>query len=114
KLIDFGVAKAAGKLARTATGVIKGKYAYMSPEQAKGEELDLRSDIFGLGIVFYEILASQRLFKRENDTDTLKAVVYEKIPPPSAHAKGIPKAVDAIVMKALERKRDDRFQTAGE
>ncbi|MFT3841311.1 MAG: TIGR02265 family protein [Myxococcaceae bacterium] len=114
KLIDFGVAKAAGKLAKTATGVIKGKYAYMSPEQAKGEELDLRSDIFGLGIVFYEILASQRLFKRDNDTDTLKAVVYEKIPPPSAHAKGIPKAVDAIVMKALERKRDDRYQTAGE
>ncbi len=114
KLIDFGVAKAAGKLAKTATGVIKGKYAYMSPEQAKGEDLDLRSDIFGLGIVFYEILASQRLFKRDNDTDTLKAVVYEKIPPPSSQAKGIPKAVDAIVMKALERNRDDRFQTAGE
>ncbi len=114
KLIDFGVAKAAGKLAKTATGVIKGKYAYMSPEQAKGEDLDARSDIFGLGIVFYEILASQRLFKRDNDTDTLKAVVYEKIAPPSAHAKGIPKAVDAIVMKALERNRDDRYQTAGE
>jgi serine/threonine-protein kinase len=114
KLIDFGVAKAAGKITRTATGVIKGKYAYMSPEQAKGEELDNRSDIFGLGIVFYEILASQRLFKRDNDTDTLKAIVYEKVPPPSAVVRGIPKQVDAIVMKALEKHRDDRYQTAGE
>ena len=114
KLIDFGVAKAAGKITRTATGVIKGKYAYMSPEQAKGEELDNRSDIFGLGIVFYEILASQRLFKRDNDTDTLKAIVYEKVPPPSAVMRGIPKHVDQIVMKALEKNRADRFQTAGE
>ncbi len=114
KLIDFGVAKAAGKINRTATGVIKGKYAYMSPEQARGHDLDSRSDIFGLGIVFYEILASQRLFKRDNDTDTLKAIVYGEVPPPSTLARGIPKQVDAIVMKALEKNRDDRYQTAGQ
>ncbi|MBS1153958.1 MAG: Serine/threonine-protein kinase Pkn6 [Myxococcaceae bacterium] len=111
KLIDFGVAKAAGKITRTATGVIKGKYAYMSPEQARGHDLDNRSDIFGLGIVFYEILASQRLFKRENDTETLKAIVYGDVPPPSSVVRGIPKQVDAIVMKALEKNRDDRFQS---
>ncbi len=114
KLIDFGVAKAANKITRTATGIIKGKYAYMSPEQARGEELDHRSDIFGLGIVFYEVLTSQRLFKRENDTATLRAVVGLKVPPPSTVVKGVPKAVDAIVMKALEKKRDDRYANAAE
>ncbi|MBK7862096.1 MAG: DUF2378 family protein [Archangiaceae bacterium] len=114
KLIDFGVAKATNKITRTATGIIKGKYAYMSPEQARGEDLDSRSDIFGLGIVFYEVLTNQRLFKRENDTATLKAVVGIKIPPPSQVVKGVPKAVDAIVMKALERHREDRYQTGSE
>ncbi len=114
KLIDFGVAKAANKITRTATGIIKGKYAYMSPEQARGDELDSRSDIFGLGIVFYEVLTNLRLFKRENDTATLKAVVGLKVTPPSQVVKGIPKAVDAIVMKALEKHRDDRYASASE
>ena len=114
KLIDFGVAKAAGKLSRTATGVIKGKYAYMSPEQARGEELDSRSDVFGLGIVFYEILCSQRLFKKENDVETLKAVVGMRVAPPSTVVKGVPKALDGIVMRALARDPADRYQTAGE
>jgi len=114
KLIDFGVAKAAGKITRTATGVIKGKYAYMSPEQARGHDLDSRSDIFGLGIVFYEILTSQRLFKRGTDTDTLKAIVYGDVEPPSSIVRGIPRQVDAIVMKALQKNRDDRYQTGGQ
>src|SRR5688500_15411841 len=68
KLIDFGVAKAANKVSSTATGAIKGKYAYMSPEQARGDELDQRSDVFGLGVILYEQLTQTRLFKRENDT----------------------------------------------
>jgi uncharacterized protein (TIGR02265 family) len=114
KLIDFGVAKAANKITRTATGIIKGKYAYMSPEQARGEDLDSRSDIFGLGIVLYEVLTSQRLFKRENDTATLKAVVGLEPKPPSSVVKGVPRAIDSIVMKALEKNRDKRFQSAAE
>jgi len=114
KLIDFGVAKAVGKLSTTLTGTIKGKYAYMSPEQALGKELDHRSDVFGLGTVFYELLTSQRLFKRESEIATLKAVVGAKIPPPSSVLKGIPRRLDAIVMKALARDRDERFGTAGE
>ena len=114
KLIDFGVAKASGKLARTATGVIKGKYAYMSPEQARGEDLDSRSDIFGLGTVFHELLVNERLFKHDQDIDTLRAVVGLKIPLPSSMVKGLPKALDAMVMKALERDRNKRYQTAGE
>ena len=114
KLIDFGVAKAANKLVRTATGIIKGKYAYMSPEQAYGKDLDGRSDVFCLGIVFWEILCTERLFKRDNETDTLRAVVGAAIHPPSQLDRSVPKSLDAIVMKALDRTRETRYQTAGE
>ncbi|QRN99331.1 serine/threonine protein kinase [Archangium violaceum] len=114
KLIDFGVAKASGKLSQTIVGTIKGKHAYMSPEQARGEELDARSDVYGLGIVLYELLASQRLFKRDSDMATLKAVVGAKVPPPSEAVPGVPKTLDAVVMKALARRREERFQSAGE
>ncbi|GMT97387.1 hypothetical protein KH5H1_15060 [Corallococcus caeni] len=114
KLIDFGVAKAQGKLSQTVVGTIKGKHAYMSPEQARGEPLDARSDVFGLGTVFYELLTGGRLFKRETEMATLKAVVGHKIVPPSEAVPGIPKSLDPIVFKALARKRDDRFTTAGE
>jgi serine/threonine-protein kinase len=114
KIIDFGVAKAAGKLSQTTAGQIKGKHAYMSPEQAKGESLDHRSDVFGLGTVFYELLTGLRLFKRESELATLKAVVSAKIAPPSEAAPGIPKTLDAVVLKALARNRDERFATAGD
>nr|WP_301340518.1 serine/threonine protein kinase [Corallococcus exercitus] len=114
KLIDFGVAKAQGKLSQTVVGTIKGKHAYMSPEQARGEPLDARSDVFGLGTVFYELLTNGRLFKRETEMATLKAVVGHKIVPPSEAVPGIPKSLDPIVFKALARKREDRFTTAGE
>ncbi|SET36741.1 serine/threonine protein kinase [Stigmatella erecta] len=114
KIIDFGVAKAAGKLAQTVVGTIKGKHAYMSPEQARGEPLDHRSDVFGLGTVFYELLTQTRLFKRESELATLKAVVGAKVVPPSEVTPGIPKALDAVVLKALARNRDERFGTAGE
>ena len=114
KLIDFGVAKVSGKLSQTVVGTIKGKHAYMSPEQARGEELDARSDVYGLGIVFYELLTNQRLFKRDSDMATLKAVVGARVPPPSEVVPGIPRSLDAVVMKALARKRAERFQSAGE
>ncbi len=114
KLIDFGVAKASGKLSQTMVGTIKGKHAYMSPEQARGEPLDSRSDVFGLGTVFYELLTQTRLFKRDTEFATLKAVVAAKIAPPSEVVPDIPKALDVIVFKALARKRDERFSTAGE
>ncbi|AGC47857.1 putative serine/threonine protein kinase [Myxococcus stipitatus DSM 14675] len=114
KLIDFGVAKASGKFSQTVVGTIKGKHAYMSPEQARGEPLDHRSDIFGLGTVFYELLTHQRLFKRDTEISTLKAVVGAKLIPPSELSPDIPKELDAIVLKALARKRDERFSSAGE
>ncbi|MFO0594463.1 MAG: DUF2378 family protein [Myxococcaceae bacterium] len=112
KLIDFGVAKAANKLVRTATGIIKGKYAYMSPEQAYGKQLDGRSDVFGLGTVFWEILCTERLFKRDNETDTLQAVVGAEIHPPSMLDRTVPKSLDPIVLKALSRELDGRYETA--
>jgi serine/threonine-protein kinase len=114
KLIDFGVAKVSGKLSQTIVGTIKGKHAYMSPEQARGEELDARSDVYGLGTVFYELLTNQRLFKRDSDIATLKAVVGARVPPPSEVLPGAPKSLDALVMKALARKREERYQSASE
>jgi serine/threonine-protein kinase len=114
KIIDFGVAKASGKMSQTIVGTIKGKHAYMSPEQARGEPLDHRSDVFGLGTVFYELLTQHRLFKRDTEFATLKAVVGAKIVPPSEVMSDIPKELDAIVFKALARKRDERFSSAGE
>ena len=112
KLIDFGVAKAANKLVRTATGIIKGKYAYMSPEQAYGKPLDGRSDVFGLGTVFWEILCTDRLFKRENETETLQAVVGAEIHPPSMLDRAVPKSLDPIVLKALSRELPGRYESA--
>ncbi len=112
KLIDFGVAKAANKLVRTATGIIKGKYAYMSPEQAYGKPLDGRSDVFGLGTVFWEILCTDRLFKRDNETETLQAVVGAEIPPPSMLDRSVPKSLDPVVLKALTRELPERYPNA--
>ncbi|MFZ5445473.1 MAG: serine/threonine protein kinase [Myxococcota bacterium] len=112
KLIDFGVAKAANKLVRTATGIIKGKYAYMSPEQAYGKQLDGRSDVFGLGTVFWEILCTERLFKRDGETETLQAVVGAEIHPPSMLDRTVPKSLDPIVLKALSRELPGRYESA--
>jgi serine/threonine-protein kinase len=114
KLIDFGVAKAANKVSNTLTGTIKGKYAYMSPEQARGEELDSRSDIFGLGTILYELLWGARLWKRDSDTATLRAVMRAEAEPPSKLVKGLPPELDAIVLRALARDRAERFQHASD
>ncbi|HLT31879.1 MAG TPA: serine/threonine-protein kinase [Myxococcaceae bacterium] len=114
KLIDFGVAKAANKLSMTSVGAIKGKYAYMSPEQATDQELDGRSDIFGLATILYEQLTGTRLFKRETDHGTLKAVVGHRVPPPSSVVDGIPPGLDEVVLQGLAKHRDDRFERAAD
>ncbi len=115
KVADFGIAKATHKEQKTATGTMKGKYGYMSPEQVKGERIDHRSDIFAAGILLYESLVARRLFKGETDLDTLEKVRAAHVPkPPSAFNKKVTPEVDALVMKALSLAPDDRFQTAGE
>jgi serine/threonine-protein kinase len=113
KLIDFGVAKAAGRAQHTATGILKGKFPYMSPEQAEGDELDPRSDIFAIGIVLWELLTGRRLFKGESDTATQKLVRTCNVPAPSTLGAGLPADLDAIVLKSLAKNRDDRFSDAG-
>ena len=114
KLIDFGVAKAAGKLNQTRAGVLKGKYSYMSPEQASGDPVDARTDIFALGTTLYEITTGTRLFKRDNELETLHAVIACNVPRPGEVVPGYDAELEAIVLKALAYDAADRYQTAGE
>ena len=114
KLIDFGVAKAAGRSQRTASGILKGKYAYMSPEQADGRPLDGRSDIFALGIILWEVLTGHRLFKGENDLETLRLVKDCLVPPPSRFNPEVTPELEGIVLRCLHPKPEDRFPDAAQ
>jgi serine/threonine protein kinase len=115
KVVDFGIAKAnLRNAADTRTGSVKGKVAYMSPEQCKGKELDRRSDVFALGIVLWELCTGQRLFKYETDFDTMSAIVYQDPPAPSHLRPGVPAEVDRIVATALAKDPARRFATAQE
>jgi serine/threonine protein kinase len=112
RITDFGVARASTRLTTTRSGQLKGKLAYMAPEQARGKGVDRRADLFAMGIVLWEVLARKRLFKGEGEADTLNRVIHEAIPTlldanPEAHA-----ALDAVCMKALERDADRRYATA--
>ncbi len=112
KIVDFGIAKAALRTAQTEVGVIKGKYYYMSPEQAWADPVDSRSDIFSAGVVLYELLTGEMLYQQDNLPKLLDAVRKAEIPPPSSKRKEIPKVLDDIVMKAVARKPEDRYQSA--
>jgi serine/threonine protein kinase len=113
-LIDFGVAKATSRVSETTGGVIKGKLAYMSPEQAKGAVVDRRTDVFSAGIVLFETLTGKRLFSDtgKDGSSVLLDILLEPIEAPSHVVSGIPKALDGVVEEALERVRDERFPTA--
>ncbi|MHB8872883.1 MAG: serine/threonine protein kinase [Myxococcaceae bacterium] len=113
KLTDFGIAKAAGQR-MTSPGMLKGKFAYMSPEQSRGDEVDSRSDVFSLGVVLWELLTGGRLFEGDSDVAVLRAVQQSAIPPPARLNPEVSKELDAIVMKALARDLDQRYQTAQE
>ena len=114
KVADFGIAKAAVRTTETLSGVLKGKVAYMSPEQCLGATMDRRSDIFGLGIVLYELATVRRLFKGTNDFITMSMISGAPIPLPSTKWPEIPPALETIIMKALARDPADRYQTASE
>ena len=105
KLVDFGIAKATMKARQTAVGVIKGKYYYMSPEQAWGDQIDYRSDIFSAGIVLYEMITGQMLYLEEDLHRLLDMVRKADIAPPSTLRKGIPPQLERIVMHALAKDR---------
>ncbi|RME29374.1 MAG: serine/threonine protein kinase [Deltaproteobacteria bacterium] len=114
KITDFGIAKMASAASLTKTGVVKGKAAYMSPEQARGEPVDGRSDIFSLGCVLWELLTCQRLFSGENDFAILERLQHGEIFPCSNYNSAVGKDVDELVLKALQREPAKRFQTASE
>ncbi|NMB75547.1 MAG: protein kinase [Myxococcales bacterium] len=114
KIVDFGIARAATKVHSTQAGVIKGKFGYMSPEQAMGKDVDARSDVFAAGILLYEMLTLERLFYSETDVVTLDRVKRADVPTPSRTNPNLPPQLDAIVFKALARRPEDRYQSAGE
>jgi serine/threonine-protein kinase len=115
KLVDFGVAKAVGRISEaTRAGQLKGKFGYMSPEQALGKQVDRRSDIFSLGIVLFELTTSRRLFRGEHDIDTLKLVIGGPIPKPTSIDPKYPPGLERIVLRALDRTVEGRYQTAQE
>jgi serine/threonine-protein kinase len=112
KLIDFGIAKALTRHSRTATGMLKGKLGYLSPEQADGQEIDCRSDLFAVGTLLWEMTTGGRLFFEQSDMATLVKVRKAEVVPPSQVKPGVPSELDAIVLKALARDPDQRFQRA--
>ncbi len=114
KLIDFGIARAEGRLAKTTLGRIKGKFAYMAPEQVLGNELDQRADLFALGATLYELTVGVRLFGGEDQTDTLQKLLFEEIPDPAQRAPDVPEELSAIIRKALAAEPDDRYANAAE
>ncbi|MGE0397768.1 MAG: protein kinase [Kofleriaceae bacterium] len=114
KLVDFGIAKATMKARQTAVGVIKGKYYYMSPEQAWGDPIDFRSDIFSAGIVLYEMITGQMLYLEEDLHRLLDMARKADIAPPSKLRKGVPPQLEKIVMHALQKVPGERYQSAGD
>ncbi len=113
KVVDFGIAKASDQVSNTKSGAIKGKFAYMAPEQAAGKPLDARSDLFAVGLVLYELVTGVRPLKRDSELATLQAALECKIDPPSAVAE-VPGELDGIVMRALAKAPDDRYVDARE
>ncbi len=112
KLVDFGIAKAEMRDTHTKSGTIKGKFAYMSPEQCMAGTVDRRTDIFALGIVMHELLTGNRLFKRASTYETYRAIIDSEPPPPSHFHHHLDPFLDEIVMRALRRNPDDRYPTA--
>ncbi len=114
KIIDFGIAKAATQSKKTQAGVIKGKYYYMSPEQAWGDQVDHRSDIFSAGIILYEVLTGQMLYLEEDVSKLMNMVRRAEIPRPTRRRPDIPPQLENVVMKALAKAPEDRWQSAND
>ncbi|MBK8011882.1 MAG: serine/threonine protein kinase [Deltaproteobacteria bacterium] len=114
KVIDFGIAKVASHVSKTAGGALRGKFGYMSPEHVRGLPVDRRADIFACGVVFYELLIGRRLFLGDSEFSTLENIRKMPIVPPSEINRRLPPALDEIVLKALARNPEERFSWAGE
>ncbi len=114
KIIDFGIAKASQRSKETENGVIKGKFFYMSPEQAWGKTLDSRTDLFSVGVCLYEMITGEMLYSEEKALVLLEKVRKAKIPSMQARRRDLPPDLEKITLRALAREQEDRFQTGGE
>jgi serine/threonine-protein kinase len=114
RVLDFGVALAAGRLQTTRDGQVKGKMAYMAPEQMRGSLVDRRTDVYAVGVVLWEVLTGTRLFQADNEIALFGKVLNGETEPPSSAALGISKSLDAVVMRAIDGDPSKRFQTAQE
>ncbi len=112
KVVDFGIAKAIEGSLISRSGSLKGKVAYMSPEQVHGQALDGRSDLFAVGVIFHELLTGQRLFVGKSEAETLSKLLTQPIPSPRSLNDQVPQDLDTIVMRLLSRDRDDRYRRA--
>jgi serine/threonine-protein kinase len=112
KLMDFGVAKANMRESKTASGAVKGKISYFSPEQCQNRALDARTDVFSLGILLWELCTGTRLYKRESDFAEMNAIINEPAPPPSSINAALPAELDQLVLTALAKDPADRFASA--
>ncbi|MDX2088575.1 MAG: protein kinase [Kofleriaceae bacterium] len=112
KVLDFGIAKVKDASANTQTGTVKGKYAYMAPEQLRGGSIDRRVDVFALGVCIYEMVALRRLFQRKTDYLTFRAVMEQPIPDVRRYRPDVPDALAAALARALERDPTNRFESA--
>ncbi|MBK8996351.1 MAG: serine/threonine protein kinase [Myxococcales bacterium] len=112
KVVDFGIAKVTGRLSTTRAGTLKGKLAYMSPEQVQGVSIDRRTDIFALGVVLWELTTGRRLFRMDSDLETLERVQACVVPPPSSIIDNYPVELESIVMRALAKDANKRFASA--
>ncbi len=109
KVVDFGIAKAANLTPHTRTGSLKGKLAYMPPEQFRRADIDHRADIFALGVVLYELIAGRKPFHVGSEVEVMQAILYEPPIPISSVREGVPKALCRILEKALAKERDERY-----
>ncbi|CAN5496472.1 hypothetical protein BH09MYX1_BH09MYX1_18440 [soil metagenome] len=115
KLIDFGLVKAEGRVTKSAEGVVKGKVPYLSPEQVAEQPIDRRTDIYALGATLWEMTTGKRLFKRDTDLETIRAIRAQEIPDPRTIFDGLyPDALYAIVSRALQREPSARYANAEE
>lgn len=112
KVVDFGIAKAEGRETRTQAGMVKGKFAYMSPEQCTGQKVDRRTDVFALGVILFELCTSRRLFKRATPIETYEAIQKGEVPDPCSVSAQISRQVADVILKALARNKDERYLTA--
>jgi serine/threonine protein kinase len=114
KVVDFGIAKALSQSAETKAGVLKGKVAYMAPEQARGDKVDRRADIFSVGVMMWEALVGRRMFKGLTDVVIIQKIVNGQLQSPRSASPTVDEKLDAVCMKALAHNRDERYETAAD